>query len=673
MLRTIPPSTTDQPRISVDGSADAPRRGLGIDPVASAFALVALPLLWLHAELYLPFIADDALISLRYAARLVAGHGLTWSPGSPVEGYSNLLWVLLAAALGALGVDLVVAARILGMAGLGAAIVAIAYAAGARPGARPGARADGGRTASWIPAMTGMLALALSGPAAIWAVGGLEQPLLAGLLAWGLVLLYSGMDGTRFTRGRVLGIGTLFGLLALTRPDAPVLLVGSLVGLIAACRADRRMSGVAWRNALGVAAIAALFALGQVVFRIAYYGELLPNTAHAKLALTPERLAGGANYVLKWCGSVLPLLVVIGAGLLFGEPIPRSRRRLLLLAAPLALWCLYVLFVGGDIFPGRRHMLVATVMVALGTVEGARMLAARSRPMALAVVLAALTLYAPLQWLDPANRPARAERWEWDGQVVGLLLKHAFANQQPVIAVAAAGCIPYWSELPAIDMLGLNDAHIARHRTAEFGRGKIGHELGDGRYVLARRPDLVLLCDHVGGDTACFVGERELLAEPAFHREYRLLTFEGRDPHPFQARIWARLVSPRIGVRSDAAGIAIPGYLFAGEPGTAACLDQHGVFGCAIARAAPGLLTGITLPAGEWRLESDASAPLRVTLRLSRIDGSRSDATVATVVTSDATGSALRLPTTDRYDIRLWPLAAESAHLRGLRLVRISR
>lgn len=54
---------------------------------------LALAALAVHARYYMPFVADDTFISLRYAQRLLEGHGLTWTDGSPaVEGYSNLLW-----------------------------------------------------------------------------------------------------------------------------------------------------------------------------------------------------------------------------------------------------------------------------------------------------------------------------------------------------------------------------------------------------------------------------------------------------------------------------------------------------------------------------------------------------------------------------------------------------
>lgn len=61
-----------------------------------AIASVALAA---HAWRYLPIFDDDAFISLRYADRLLNGHGLTWTDGQRVEGYSNILWILLIAAI----------------------------------------------------------------------------------------------------------------------------------------------------------------------------------------------------------------------------------------------------------------------------------------------------------------------------------------------------------------------------------------------------------------------------------------------------------------------------------------------------------------------------------------------------------------------------------------------
>ena len=140
-------------------------------------ALLAAVVLIVHARSYLPVFCDDAFISLRYAQRLLEGRGLTWNDGERVDGYSNLLWILSTALLGSLRVDLVVAARFLGWIGTGAAIVAVCYRY--RPSLQRG----------FLPAFVGSLTIALSGAIAAWTIGGLEQPMLAGLLAWTIALL----------------------------------------------------------------------------------------------------------------------------------------------------------------------------------------------------------------------------------------------------------------------------------------------------------------------------------------------------------------------------------------------------------------------------------------------------------------------------------------------------
>ncbi len=55
--------------------------GLGL-----AIFLFLFGVLLFHARRYMPFLSDDALISLRYAQRLVQGHGLTWTDGPACGG-----------------------------------------------------------------------------------------------------------------------------------------------------------------------------------------------------------------------------------------------------------------------------------------------------------------------------------------------------------------------------------------------------------------------------------------------------------------------------------------------------------------------------------------------------------------------------------------------------------
>lgn len=540
-------------------------------------AVPALLTLALHITLYLPFIADDALISLRYAERLVQGLGLTWSDGERVEGYSNLLWVLATALLNALGLDLIAAARVLGVSGVAGALLCVA---------RCGAQTTPRATAAGALAA---LALALCGPLAAWAIGGLEQAFVALFLA--LALLEADRFITAPRDARRWRCAVPLAALCLTRPDGPVLVAGLLCGLLAALGRRGLM------HAVVIGLITALVVAGQLVFRLAYYDAWVPNSARAKLAFTFDRLLHGAAYVIEagvylWplCGLAVLLLIVA----------TRARAAMAPAVAVLLLWTLYITSIGGDIFPARRH--IVPLLIALGFVIalGLREVFSERRRVAIVLPLTvlALALQITLTSRDPQNLLASTERWEWDGEVIGRLLNRAYHNEQPLLAVDAAGCLPYFSRLPALDMLGINDSFLASHPPADFGHGRVGHELGNGEYVMSRAPDLVLPCLPQGANHGCYRSGRELLARKDFRARYRLLNFEGHEPYTFRSRIYVR-TEGRIGIRSTPRRVEIPGHFFA-FGSAVATLDKGGRIGVALK---PGQSVGLRiagLSAQEW-------------------------------------------------------------------------
>ena len=75
-------------------------------------AAVLIPYLLLVARF--DFVCDDAYTLFRYAHNLAQGHGLRFNPGEspPVEGYTDLLWVLWLGALDRLKVPLELGARL---------------------------------------------------------------------------------------------------------------------------------------------------------------------------------------------------------------------------------------------------------------------------------------------------------------------------------------------------------------------------------------------------------------------------------------------------------------------------------------------------------------------------------------------------------------------------------
>lgn len=540
--------TLESPRGTARLGSRLPMK-LGVVGLASA-ALAG------HAAVYWPFIADDSLISLRYAERLVAGQGLTWTAGERVEGYSNLLWILLCATLQMGGVAPIDAARLLGVTctiGMFAALLHVFPPATFR-----------GALASLVAGF----ALAATGPIAVWAIGGLEQPLFAMLLAWSLVLVAPALGDGGVPKRSALGAGVALAGLCLTRPDGPIF-VATICGSVAILRRGTRPS---LRDAALIAALPAAAVCGQLVFRLAYYGDWIPNTAHVKAHLTAQRLQEGLAYHWRAAQSLWPLGMLAASGLVAGAAGHRRRESVVYLLC-LTAWLAYVASVGGDIFPAYRHWVPAVVVLAFLCANGIDWLARGPRPRVTATWASAtglLALLLQLQMADPENLRATTERWEWDGEVIGTLFRTGFGEQQPLYAVTAAGTLPYFSKLPSLDMLGLNDRHIAR--APPTPNTLLGHDRGDGAYVLDRAPDLVTF-GPPSGLSPTFVSGQQMRKDPRFRLDYRRVTFVGYEPYRVETRTYVRRWG-RVGITASAQGVRVPGYLLEPEAGAAAPTGQ---------------------------------------------------------------------------------------------------
>lgn len=622
--------------------------------IAGALAVVAL------AVRSLPFMTDDAFISMRYSARLLAGRGLTWTDNlPPVEGYSNLSWVLLTAGLGALGVDLVTAVRALGLGFHLLTIPALLLAFGAQ------------RCNGWSPAAVAVLAFALSLPVGIWTVGGLEQPLVVCGLAWALALALPLATRDESAPRAALAASLPLGVLAVTRPDGLLFSAAILLGLALARGARARSLAGLWPMLAFPCACAA----AQLAFRLAYYGDWVPNTAHAKLSGSLKHLRDGLRYLGPGLLAAAPVsLVAIGfplwAAARRAQLAPGAGRRLTLLSVVAAAWGAYVVFIGGDIFPGWRHILPLVVLGAFLVGEATLHLsehwaqaadavqtARRRRGVGVACAVM-LTIYVGVQFVNGQNRRAFEETWEWDSRVAGLLLGDLFGEAAPVLAVDAAGSTVYWSGLPALDMLGLNDDWLPKHPPKTFGTGRIGHELGDGEYVLGKRPDLIAF----GYQFSQWPYERgsvELVALPEFSALYTFVRMRGERPYRYDFGVWVLREGPRIGLRREADRVAVPAWLLNGNEATIVTRAATGDAVVAASRGAPVRLASLTLGAGTWRVEPAASGALDVTVAVG-------------AGPSAALGPEARfaLEVDGAVTLTLAPKGAEAVDLRGLVLRR---
>lgn len=486
-------------------------------PPAWAWLGLALLATGVHNATFQPWTLDDAFITFRYAENLVAGHGPVYNPGERVEGYTTFLWMALLAGVRLLGLEMILGAKLLGGAATLLCLGLLAWLHRLVPGTDP--RVGG----------LACLLVGTSGIASRWALSGMEVPLVAalGLLLFGLRwrerALAPGGD-TRLAAAQ----GLVAALLVMTRPDAA--LVGGVVFVERAWALARGRGGGR--------ALLAYVALGLAVFgpwfawRWSWYGWPLPNTFYVKVGATSHQLWRGLFYlrdclVLLWPHALAALLAL-----------PLVRRRpegLPPLGLPLAwlgLHTAYVVSVGGDVFWGYRFFAVAIPPLALSAAAVVRSLPGSAL---LALALLVFNLGWTLRSIQLNYNGVVAEHGREVGELLGEHLP-----EDAVIAVNIAGTVAWYSGLRTVDMLGLNDAHIAHREVPDMGRGSAGHEKGDGVYVLSRAPDVVIFGSSKGKRLPKFRGDRELYAHPEFQEAYEFRAFSLSEGKVLRA--WVRRV-----------------------------------------------------------------------------------------------------------------------------------
>jgi len=486
--------------------------------VAKLSLLLVTCLALAHAVSYLePF--EDSFISFRYATHWAAGHGFVWNPGERVEGFTSPTWVVLLGAVVRLGLPVEQVAPLLSIAAGVAALVLLARLAKRWTGSE------------WV----GVAAVAFVGARAsfaYWAASGMEQTLFVALLLGGIAL------GQREGGRAALGAGLVLGLATLTRPEGAGYSAAIVLVELSSAEGRRRAA----RLVLAWLAVVVPF----LAWRHHYFGWFLPNTYYAKTGPLAERWWPGVVQLERYLTLHLGWLELPAAVLVWRRR--RGERWVLTAAAVVAAAYANLVWVGGDTFAFDRFLLPASFAAGPLLAEAARQkLGQRWRVAALAATLftAALFVAAFLpthSLLDEPGPSERArvggvERMNADYFVVGRFLREHYPPDT-LVALNAAGIVPFESKLRALDMLGLNDAHIA-HRHMPRWEGAIGHQKHDAAYVLDRAPDLILpglplLIRSAGRPTPAAVsaalarytpflpGDRELLQSARLWADYSL-------------------------------------------------------------------------------------------------------------------------------------------------------
>ena len=319
--------------------------------------LLAAPVAWVLAMGWQHrWMTEDGFNYLRIVRQIEAGNGPVFNAGERVEAYTGPLWVgLLALA------DVVLPVRLEWISVVGGLLLtALGVALATAGSVRLWGGTGGGR---WLAPVGAVLFVALN-PVWSFATSGLENGLaFAWVGACTLVLARwaTGAATVRWPGAVVLGLGWL------VRPELVLLSVAFLVAVLVA---DRREQSWAQRARLAGAATA--LPVAYQLFRMGYFGSVVPNTGIAKEGgePAPER---GLRYLRDFADPyvlAIPVVALLAGGHvpLLRDAAARDDRRLVAtvvaLVAGATACATYVVLVGGDYHHGRLFLAALLAFVA---------------------------------------------------------------------------------------------------------------------------------------------------------------------------------------------------------------------------------------------------------------------------------------------------------------------
>ena len=429
----------------------------------------------LSAFLYLCHIfavaQDDAFISFRYAANFLNGEGLVFNIGERVEGYTNFLWIILVALFRSVfGLDFLVISRVLGILS-GLSLFGLLYLL-----SNHNYQKD-----SWFYFLSASLMMLANPALPYWSTSGMETTAFALTVFAALVSEYRKPTLTPW----------LLALATLLRPDGVV-----AFGAVTLYRfsQDRK---IPWKMILSYL----FLLLPYAIFKITYYGSLLPNSYYAKSGIGLEYVLSGLEYFWFFCSTVglygAVFLVPLAAA-------PLLWKRFSLLYLFTAFYLFYIIWIGGDVLKVYRFFIPILaplyILFAAGIIEFGRATPLRFAyfqrlriPLTIFLIagIASLSFY---RGYNHAKTYQRLEIALVDKMEYAAVILRRYMGTEFSIATSTIGMLRY--SLPGqrvFDMLGLTDRYIARNPELVSGLTSTWKERRfNSRYLLEHKPDFIL-------------------------------------------------------------------------------------------------------------------------------------------------------------------------------------
>jgi arabinofuranosyltransferase len=448
-------------------------------------------ILFLIPPLFVGWVNEDALITLRVVDNFLNGFGLRWNVDERVQVYTHPLWMLSLIPFAAITnhVDTIFLFPSL------LCLIGIGYFTWRFSGRNV-----------WLFGF--LLCLLSARSVRDFMVSGLENPMT---VLWLTAFLYSWLY-PRSKKIEWFRLALFASLAALTRLDAVLFFLP-----VAAYLLYTRFPSIMWRKVLlGVSPLLAWFC-----FAFLYYGFFLPNTYWSKVSShfpLSDYLAQGDVYALDLVlfSPLTALGILLGLCLTAVMVGRRWHIPHVLLAAGAALYVAYVFRIGGDYMSGRfwgapyvvfafvfsdllrRHYHAATqgtktVMICVITLVASIDMLSAPKPFRLTqdvvderIIRTASCMFC--RWKTPLHLQSWAQEGMRDKQQAEK--QRVEGNKERLIKIEGSiGSKGYFAgpDVIIIDFLGLPDALVAR--LPVLGKLRIGHVLRHPPedYVAARR------------------------------------------------------------------------------------------------------------------------------------------------------------------------------------------
>jgi hypothetical protein len=459
--------------------------------------LVVIIIVFVVQCIYFNFTQDDAFISFRYVKNFTQGNGLVFNSGERVEGYTNFLWIIVLSIFSELGLNIIVISKILGVAS-GCISLFLLYEI---------ANLFFSKQDS-IYSLVPPLLLTASSAFAYWSISGLETSFFVAAVLFSvyLYLIHSRLWTV------TCAVSTLI------RPE------GALIfGILFPHKLFLEKAPL--RRSLFNLIVFILLLLPFLIFKLFYYGNILPNPFYAKTGFSWEYIVSGLGYFwlfLRQYGLwgvlyLLPLLLYKGLD---------TQGKLLVWLV--YIYSIYVIVIGGDVLRVHRFFLPVLPLLFLLFVVFLHKLRIKLRNMFLrhmvfvTVVLSisAIFFLVPRPWI----RIVRADEKHLV-EKMQQIAEYANVYYQPTlsIAVTTIGSISYYLGTgdQVIDMLGLTDIYISKHPEKFEGITVNWKEKRyNTSYLLSRDPDYILFAT---GFKPSAPAEKALFLNSKFRQNYNVI------------------------------------------------------------------------------------------------------------------------------------------------------